>query len=67
MKTYPEIMMAAECAWPVEASFLLKCVRDDQEDRTWKGPYPLHDVATLLLAAGMDPMATYTRKDWADQ
>lgn len=53
--------MAAECSWPVEAGFLAACVSDDPLSRKWTGPYPLHDVASVMLAAGMDPMATYER------
>lgn len=61
----PEITMAAECSWPVEARFLIQCVTDEPELRKWEGPYPLHDIATLLLAAGLDPMATYERSESA--
>jgi hypothetical protein len=25
------------------------------------GPYPLHEIASFMTAAGMDPMATYAR------
>lgn len=58
---YPEIIMAAECAWPVEARFLAACVDDDPPSRKWTGPYPLHEIASFMAAAGMDPMATYER------
>jgi hypothetical protein len=54
-------VLVAECAWPVEARFLIACVEDDLENRTWDGPYPLHDVATHLMARGLDPMAPYPR------
>lgn len=54
-------LMAAECSWPVEARFLEACVADDPKARNWEGPYPLHDVASVMLASGMDPMATYER------
>ena len=47
-----------ECGCPVEANFLADCIRDVPGRQ---GPYPLHDVATAMLAAGMDPMATYAR------
>lgn len=53
-------VMAAECAWPVEANFLAACVKDDPS-RQWEGPYPLHDVASWMAAAGMDPMTKYER------
>jgi len=58
---FPDIVMVAECAWPVEARFLIDCIADDPVVRNWKGPYPLHDVASVMLAKGMDPMATYER------
>lgn len=51
----------AECAWPVEARFLAACVDDDLEARRWQGPYPLHEIATVLDRAGMDPMKEYER------
>lgn len=56
-----EATMAAECLWPVEAGFLLRCVADDPHSRKWTGPYPFHEISSLMLAAGMDPMATYDR------
>lgn len=55
-------VMVADCAWPVEARFLLACVRAGGGDRTWDGPYPLHDVATARLAAGLDPLGTENRR-----
>jgi hypothetical protein len=54
-------VLVADCAWPVEARFLAACVDDDPITREWQGPYPLHDVATLRLAAGLDPLATVER------
>lgn len=58
---FPGILMAVECGWPVEARFLIECIQDDPATRNWRGPYPMHEIATLMLAAGMDPMATYDR------
>lgn len=49
-------LLAAECAWPVEARFLIDCIRDNLLIREWAGPYPLHDIASFMEAAGMDPM-----------
>lgn len=54
-------VLVADCAWPVEARFLAACVDDDPGPREWQGPYPLHDVATMRLAAGFDPLATVDR------
>lgn len=53
--------MAAECLWPVEARFLQDCIRDDAK-RLPTAPYPCHEIASLMLAAGMDPMTSYDRK-----
>lgn len=52
--------MAAECMWPVEARFLEDCVTDDAQ-RLPTAPYPCHEIASIMLSAGMDPMATYDR------
>lgn len=52
--------MAAECLWPVEARFLRDCIADDSS-RFDLAPYPVHEISSIMLAAGMDPMATYTR------
>jgi hypothetical protein len=46
-------LVIADCGWPVEARLLDDCVRDEPEARAWKGPYPLHDLATLLVANGL--------------
>lgn len=54
-------VLVADCAWPVEARFLAACVEDDSTEREWKGPYPLHDLASVLLALGRDPLATNER------
>jgi len=52
--------MAADCLWPVEARFLQDCIRDDAA-RIPTAPYPIHEIASVMLAAGMDPMKTYPR------
>lgn len=52
-------VLAADVCWPVESRFL----HDIQRERyAFKSPYPLLDVASVLLGAGMDPMATYHRQ-----
>jgi hypothetical protein len=56
-------VMVADCAWPVEANFLSACVRLNYAEREWQGPYPLHDLATLLLASGADPLAITERRE----
>jgi hypothetical protein len=62
-KRYPGIAMAGECIWPVEAGFVAQCVQHSPQTRKWEGPYPFHEIASLMLAAGMDPMATYERTE----
>lgn len=54
-------LLVADCCWPVEARFLAACVDDDPKEREWGGPYPLHDVASILLANGVDPMKKHER------
>jgi hypothetical protein len=54
-------ILVADCAWPVESRFLCQCVDDDPDNRRWQGPYPLHDLASIRLAAGLDPLATEAR------
>lgn len=43
--------------YPVEARFLLSCQDEDIEGRYWDHPYPLLDLASLLLQAGVKPLA----------
>jgi hypothetical protein len=50
----------ADCAWPVEARFLIECVQDGTDDRNWLGPYPLCEISTVLIYAGLDPL---TKRD----
>jgi hypothetical protein len=54
------VLMFAECTWPVEAKFLSMALHA-QPAMKWEGPYPFHDVASVMLAVGMDPTATYER------
>lgn len=56
-------LLVADCCWPVEARFLIACVADDPSNRKWRGPYPLHDLASILLAAGKDPTQKFERKE----
>ena len=56
-------VLFAECLWPVEANFLRACVADNSHHaRDFEGPYPFHEIASIMLAAGMNPMATYPRE-----
>lgn len=53
-------LLVADCSWPVETRFLNQCVEDDRS-RTWEGPYPLHDLGSILLAKGKDPLQKFPR------
>ena len=54
MKNKATCLAIADYAYPVESNLFRLCINDDVS-RTWDGPYPLHEVATLLYAAGIDP------------
>lgn len=45
----------ADFGTPVESGLFRACVADDPNARQWLGPYPLHEVGTALLCAGIDP------------
>jgi hypothetical protein len=47
-----DVPLIAHVAWPVEARLLLDVYCGK---RVWDGPYPLIDVASVLLAKGFDP------------
>lgn len=49
-----DVLAVADCGYPVETGLFRACVADHQAERQWLGPYPLHDVATHLLAAGIE-------------
>lgn len=55
-------LLVADCSWPVEANFLSACIALKPEEREWQGPYPLHDLASVLLAHGEDPLAITPRR-----
>lgn len=55
-------VMVADCAWPVEARFLAWCIDFDVQARKWEGPYPLHDLASIRLSRGLDPLGVDERK-----
>jgi hypothetical protein len=56
-------ILAADCPCPVEARFLAACIDDDPTEREWQGPYPLIDVASVRLAAGLSPLVTEDRRE----
>lgn len=52
-------IMAADCPWPVEARFLILSIENN--GCKWDGPYPFIDIASVVLAKGGDPLATFDR------
>lgn len=50
----PGATVIAHVAWPVEAGLLRDMITVLGRD-PFSGPFPLHEVASLLLAAGCDP------------
>lgn len=58
-----DTFILADFGWPVEARFLAECVDDSPDSRNWHGPYPMHELGTLLLCAGVDPDKT-NRREW---
>jgi len=51
-------VIAADCAWPVEAKFLLSDMTDKYKRIA---TYPIIDISNIMLCAGMDPTGTYER------
>lgn len=53
----------AHCGAPVEANLFRHCIEVDEE-RTFQGPLPLHELGTLLLALGEEPSSddAYVRR-----
>jgi len=54
-------LMWADCGFPVEAAFLFTAVDNFPDKRARSAPQPLHEIATLRLAVGLDPIATEER------
>jgi hypothetical protein len=54
-------VLVTDCGWPVETNFLSACVRLNHKEREWQGPYPLHDLASMILAMGGDALALSER------
>lgn len=54
-------LMFAECGWPVEAKFMSMCIGVNYPESKWDGPYPFHEIASIMWAAGMDPLSNYDR------
>lgn len=55
MEHKKDAICLADFGAPVEAALFRACVELDPEQRTWEGPYPLHELGTALLCGGRDP------------
>ena len=40
---------------PLEAKLFSECIADNLSEREWQGPYPMHELGTMLATAGVDP------------
>ena len=49
------VICIADVPFPVETRLFSRCIGMDREQREFLGPYPLYDLATALLGAGIDP------------
>lgn len=45
----------ADFGAPVEAYLFRLCIEEDNPERLWLGPYPMHELGTVLLDTGVDP------------
>ena len=45
----------AHCGSPVESGLFRRCVERDVTSRQFSGPFPLHELGTLLLSRALDP------------
>lgn len=58
---YTDLIVVADCPFPVETRFFEQCINDAPMERRPYAPYPLVDVASIGLALGFDPMVEHTR------
>lgn len=50
-----DAVAVADCGYPVETGLFRACVTFDPEGRRYQGPFPLHELSTLLWSRGLDP------------
>jgi len=55
-----DILIAADCPFPVETNFLSVCLSSHPK-QTKLSPYPFIDIASVMLAADIDPMLCHKR------
>lgn len=58
---YDDIVMVADCPFPVETNFVKTMLEVAGKANMDHSPYPFLDVASMLLARNLDPMANYDR------
>lgn len=50
-RKYSKSDIIADVAYPVEANVFRKCIRLNQEERQYEGPFPLLDLSSMLYVA----------------
>jgi len=60
---YPNLIAVSDCPFPVEFNFILEMLHSVGHRDMTHSPLPLIDVASVLLAHGYDPIATYKRRE----
>lgn len=55
MKYQKSSAVIADFGVPVESNLFRKCVMDDEDERRFLAPYPLHELGTILMSCGIDP------------
>lgn len=58
---YDDIVMVADCPFPVETNFVGAVLTLLNKANMDNSPYPFLDVASMLLARSLDPLANYRR------
>lgn len=49
-RKYKDIITIADCGYPVESRLFSRAI-ENNEERTFTGPFPLHEVSTALMFA----------------
>lgn len=61
MRYQQEAYAVADVVSPVEARLFMQCVQKNETMRKWQAPFPLLDLASMLMAAGYDPLIDRNR------
>ena len=62
-KDYENLTFVTDCPFPVEANFVEVMLREVSKRDMQHSPYPLIDVASVLLTVGLDPTGTFPRRE----